>query len=196
MNVTPKFQNRLVGAVVLVSLGVIVLPDVFDGEKRHNQETIEAIPLKNQVDESLITVEVKEPVSVDDVVLPKAVINGIATDDKPGTISQETIQQKKQREVAKAEIDSAAPKQAFKDSAWIIRLGTFRNHQNANALVRKLQTQGYPAQIKPNNLKTGDLARVEVGPEISQQKIDAMRVELEKITGLKGQVIKFNPLTL
>ncbi|SFU53599.1 cell division protein DedD [Xenorhabdus koppenhoeferi] len=40
-----KFQNRLVGAVVLVALGVIVLPMIFDGDKKYNEDQFASIPL-------------------------------------------------------------------------------------------------------------------------------------------------------
>ncbi|EHM44860.1 cell division protein DedD [Yokenella regensburgei] len=40
-----KFQNRLVGTIVLVALGVIVLPGLLDGQKKHYQDEFAAIPL-------------------------------------------------------------------------------------------------------------------------------------------------------
>ncbi|PKH24436.1 cell division protein DedD [Enterobacterales bacterium CwR94] len=40
-----KFQNRLVGTVILVALGVIVLPGLLDGQKKHYKEEFAAIPL-------------------------------------------------------------------------------------------------------------------------------------------------------
>ncbi|WP_395839296.1 cell division protein DedD [Edwardsiella tarda] len=40
-----KFQNRLVGTVILVALGVIVLPGLLDGQKKHYQDDFAAIPL-------------------------------------------------------------------------------------------------------------------------------------------------------
>lgn len=40
-----KFQNRLVGTIVLVALGVIVLPGLLDGKKKHYQDEFAAIPL-------------------------------------------------------------------------------------------------------------------------------------------------------
>ncbi|BDH45061.1 cell division protein DedD [Salmonella enterica subsp. enterica serovar Choleraesuis] len=40
-----KFQNRLVGTIVLVALGVIVLPALLDGQKKHYQDEFAAIPL-------------------------------------------------------------------------------------------------------------------------------------------------------
>ncbi|EDS5547632.1 cell division protein DedD, partial [Salmonella enterica subsp. enterica serovar Paratyphi A] len=40
-----KFQNRLVGTIVLVALGVIVLPGLLDGQKKHYRDEFAAIPL-------------------------------------------------------------------------------------------------------------------------------------------------------
>ena len=41
-----KFQSRLVGTILLVALGVIFLPDLFDGKKQHYQEQFASIPLQ------------------------------------------------------------------------------------------------------------------------------------------------------
>ena len=43
-----KFQNRLVGTIIIVALGVIVLPSILDGEKKHYTEEFAAIPLVPQ----------------------------------------------------------------------------------------------------------------------------------------------------
>jgi len=43
--VASKFQNRLVGTIVLVALGVILLPGLLDGQKKHYQDEFAAIPL-------------------------------------------------------------------------------------------------------------------------------------------------------
>ncbi|WP_380238280.1 cell division protein DedD [Klebsiella michiganensis] len=40
-----KFQNRLVGTIVLVALVVIILPGLLDGQKKHYQDEFAAIPL-------------------------------------------------------------------------------------------------------------------------------------------------------
>lgn len=40
-----KFQNRLVGTIVLVALGVIVLPTLLDGNKKYNEDKFASIPL-------------------------------------------------------------------------------------------------------------------------------------------------------
>ncbi|WP_127960126.1 cell division protein DedD [Serratia microhaemolytica] len=40
-----KFQNRLVGTVILVALSVIILPSLLDGKKQHYENEFAAIPL-------------------------------------------------------------------------------------------------------------------------------------------------------
>ncbi|AKP35296.1 cell division protein DedD [Yersinia aleksiciae] len=40
-----KFQNRLVGTIILVALGVILLPGLLDGKKKHYEDEFAAIPL-------------------------------------------------------------------------------------------------------------------------------------------------------
>lgn len=46
-----KFQNRLVGTVILVAIGVIVLPGLLDGKKKHYKEEFAAIPLVPKPDD-------------------------------------------------------------------------------------------------------------------------------------------------
>jgi len=43
--VASKFQNRLVGTVILVALGVIILPGMLDGKKKHYEDEFASIPL-------------------------------------------------------------------------------------------------------------------------------------------------------
>nr|WP_208757855.1 cell division protein DedD [Yersinia aleksiciae] len=45
MRVASKFQNRLVGTIILVALGVILLPGLLDGKKKHYEDEFAAIPL-------------------------------------------------------------------------------------------------------------------------------------------------------
>ncbi|WP_241649520.1 cell division protein DedD [Rosenbergiella collisarenosi] len=40
-----KFQNRMAGTIILVALGVIILPGLLDGKKKHYHEEFAAIPL-------------------------------------------------------------------------------------------------------------------------------------------------------
>lgn len=160
-----QFQNRLVGTLVLVSLGVIFLPDVFDGKKNHYQENFQAIPLQEKIPDKDIASSIKQP---------------------------EPVRQK----LPIVNVDEEQSlKEGYKDSAWIIRLGAFRKIENAKSLVTELRNKGYPAQLMPRQIKNGELARVEIGPDLSKDKLVSMNADIESLTGLKGQLLRFNPLT-
>lgn len=167
-----QFQNRLVGTLVLVSLGVIFLPDVFDGEKTHYQENFQAIPLQEPFDQQLVSAPLKEPDALDSYQPPQ----GNKNDDSFATNNDKL------------------PLEGYKDSAWVIRLGAFRNIENAQSLVIQLQNKGYRAQLMPRHIKEGELGRVEIGPDISKSKLETMISDIESLTGLKGQLLRFNPL--
>ncbi|WP_299013479.1 SPOR domain-containing protein [uncultured Photobacterium sp.] len=156
-----KFQSRLVGTIILVAIGVIFLPDLFDGKKQHYQEQFASIPLQPQIgsEEEFATIPEPEFAEID---LP------------PEPVSE--------------------PKVGNQDSGWVVQLGVFRNIDNANQLVVKLRDAGYQAHVFPKQPKKGDLARVVVGPDISKSKLSAQVKDLEKLTGLKGRLLRFNPL--
>lgn len=174
-----QFQNRLVGTLILVSLGVIILPDVFDGEKAHYEESYQAIPLRENVEDAVFAQPVKAPEKVESFLPSEPVAATIDSDNGSSELETET---------------QTAPKEGYSDSAWIIRLGTFRNIENAKNLVATLRSKGYAAQLMPRDIKEGDLARVEVGPDVSKEKLESMTADLESLTGLKGQLLRFNPL--
>ncbi|SKA48743.1 SPOR domain-containing protein [Enterovibrio nigricans] len=175
-----QFQNRLVGTLILVSLGIIFIPDVFDGKKAHYQENFEAIPLHEEFDESVMNESVKMPEEADSFMPQDPVMVTVTNDD--ADVAEPVV--------AKVQ----APKEGYQDSAWVIRLGTFRNLDNAENLVATLRSKGYPAQLLPRDVKEGELARVEVGPDVSKDKLASMTADLESLTGLKGQLLRFNPL--
>ncbi|MGQ8773692.1 cell division protein DedD [Serratia sp. NA_112.1] len=59
-----KFQNRLVGTVILVALGVIILPGLLDGKKKHYEDEFAAIPLvpkAGDVEENDVVPPVSQP---------------------------------------------------------------------------------------------------------------------------------------
>ncbi|MGF1765934.1 SPOR domain-containing protein [Enterovibrio makurazakiensis] len=187
-----QFQNRLVGTLILVSLGVIFLPDVFDGEKAHYQESFQAIPLQEDVDETLLEASVLPPEEVESFLPPEEPVLVTIGDEGTKSAGDESIvSEADNSQVAAA---NTQPKAGYEDSAWIIRLGTFRNIDNAKSLVSKLRKKGYSAQLMPRDVKEGELARVEIGPNVSKDKLASMTADLESLTGLKGQLLRFNPL--
>ena len=186
-----KFQSRLVGTIVLVAVGVIVLPDVLDGQKTHYKEDVASIPIKPELDSNSEQFEVLDPVE-DKAKLPKS----------PVTVTEESnvdkgkpvnVSQPKKSDQVKTVVTQFAnnPDDAqFKDSAWLIQLMALKNDDNAQKVVADLQKRGYQAHAKKEN----GFTRVIIGPDVSKSKLEQQLDELEKITGAKGQLLKFKPL--
>lgn len=192
-----KFQSRLVGTIILVAVGVIVLPDVLDGKKLHYKEEFASIPIKPELDSDVENFEILEPVE-DDVSLPESPVTATVDESEepqvavsepepePVTKPEET----KQPEQVEVAVRPVEEKNQYEDSAWIIQLMALKNHENAVALVEDLQKRGYQAHVKKETAFT----RVIVGPDVSKSKLERQVKELQKITGSKGQLLKFKPL--
>ncbi|HHF0486718.1 SPOR domain-containing protein [Vibrio diabolicus] len=192
-----KFQSRLVGTIILVAVGVIVLPDVLDGKKLHYKEEFASIPIKPELDSDVENFEILEPVE-DDIALPDSPVEAVVqeredaqvavSEPEPAPTSKpEVIKQPEQVEVVTRPVQE---KNQYEDSAWIIQLMALKNHENAVALVADLQKRGYQAHTKKEN----EFTRVIVGPDVSKSKLERQVKELQKITGSKGQLLKFKPL--
>ncbi len=180
-----RFQNRLVGTIILVSIGVIILPDVFDGKKTHYQEDVASVPLKPEMTDSEETYEIVEPKEVE-VNLPESPVEAKAEAPVTNNSSSSAVSVPE----VKTEVREVADANEYEDSAWIIQLMALKNSDNAKKLVNDLQKRGYQAHTKVEN----GFTRVIIGPDISKTKLERQLSELEKITGSKGQLIKFKPL--
>ncbi|MGC9423923.1 SPOR domain-containing protein [Vibrio sp.] len=175
-----KFQSRLVGTIILAAIGVIVLPDLLDGKKMHYQEEIASIPLKPELDSAIETFEILDPIE-DQTTLPDSPVTAVET--------ASTIQDKGGEKLTTV-IRPVHEQNDYQDSAWIIQLMALKNAENAKTVVVDLQKRGYQAHTKQEN----GFTRVIIGPDVSKSKLEKQLVELEKITGSKGQLLKFKPI--
>lgn len=94
-----KFQSRLVGTIILVAIGVIVLPDVLDGQKLHYKEEFATIPIKPELSNEVESFEILEPVE-DDIKLPDSPV--VATVGQSASTSSETQQSQTNRNLLKS----------------------------------------------------------------------------------------------
>ncbi|MGF1910306.1 SPOR domain-containing protein [Vibrio kasasachensis] len=173
-----KFQNRLVGTILLVSIGVIVLPDVLDGEKTHYKEEIASIPIKPELDSDIESFEVLEPED-DSASLPPSPVEVVVENEQDADESSVSVV-----------VKDVPERNQYQESAWIIQLMALKNAENAENVVTDLKKRGYQAHTKLEN----GFTRVIIGPDVSKNKLERQIVELQKITGSKGRLLKFKPL--
>ncbi|MGL6258043.1 SPOR domain-containing protein [Vibrio sp. WXL210] len=187
-----KFQSRLVGTIILVAVGIIVLPDVFDGKKQHYTDEVASIPIKPLVDENPEVFEVLEP-EVDEIKLPDSPVEMVIADapsvepSKP--VVDDTATQPVE-DIVEVVVSEVPERNQYQDSGWIIQLVALRNKDNAINMAKDLRDRGYRAHTKDEN----GLTRVIIGPDVSKTNLEKQLTELEGITSLKGQLLKFKPL--
>ena len=186
-----KFQSRLVGTIILVAIGVIVLPDVLDGKKLHYKEEFASIPIKPELDSNVEVFEVLDPVE-DQIALPDSPVEQVVESGVGDNSDTQTASASNNKEADKVAVvvKPVPEKNEYQDSAWLIQLMALKNADNAKNVVKDLQKRGYQAHTKQEKTFT----RVIIGPDVSKSKLERQIKELEKITGSKGQLLKFKPL--
>ncbi len=208
--VSSQFQNRLVGIIVIVALGVIFLPDILDGKKQHQEEQFAEIPLRPTHGNDFIDTPNIESIDLSDTKAPftepeeKVVAsNAVVEESKSQAVeSQSTKSQAKTESKAKPEPTKTEPKNAEKapvksdvvsSTAYTLQLGSFKNAANVNALVKQLRDNGFKAYTIPQKPVDGNLTKVFVGPDISKEKLEKRQKKVEQLTGLKSAVVSYNP---
>ncbi len=142
-------QQRLVGAVVLVALGVILLPALLDGNgysSRHDRNI--QIPAKPQF--TIVEEEKLEP-----AVIPT-----------PMDARRETL-----------DLASEGPPEPIQ--SWTLQVGTFSQEDNALAFRTTLRKQGYTAYLESSRSNGEKSYRVFIGPELEIAQLEKIKAKLK-----------------
>lgn len=89
-----------------------------------------------------------------------------------------------------APLPSKEMKVAATPESWVVQVGSFSEQANAETLMKKIQTAGFPAYLTTAKTSKGKLIKVLVGPEILKSSADKMQVKLAQTLGVKGIVVK------
>lgn len=208
-----KFQNRLVGTVILVALSVIVLPDLLDGNKKQSQESFTSIPLVprpgDDLDSELIPSLPAQPSNT--IVQGQRQApdnNGQVNTSAPVAQGQTTsvngaVTEGRQPPVTTTNTPSVKPSvtsqtpqiqpQPPQGKAFVIQLGALKNAQSVTQIVGQLRGKGYRVYTLPATPVQGNLTRIMVGPDTSREKLQSQLSELSTLTGLNGQIKSYAP---
>lgn len=207
---TEIIKQRLVGMLIVVIASVVFLPDLLDGQKNSVKEEFKKLPPRPESVETPIIREFPtEKVNVALANAPQVDEQELADDAPAEGLEDNTTQVSKLAKETALPAVNAEPnsstvtnsndvteqaEQRFKDNAWVLRLGTFRNKPNVDALLNKLETAGVKTFVKPVEAKAGTLYRVFVGPELEKSKLEKAQQTLKELTGLDGKITQFQPI--
>lgn len=200
-----SLKQRLVGAIVLVSLAVIFLPLVFDGQQQRIQSEDYVYPSQpamtiQSTDFAPIEEEAKEVLDqidqIDSAKLEQEQFSteqfaaepapeGVESAQEPASIKQYVEQEK----AADEAIEEDASNTVSLADAWMLQVGAFSSQENANGLRDKLIAAGYKAYSKP----VAGLFKVYVGPEIRRVRLEQQKSSLEREFKVKTLILKYIP---
>lgn len=192
-----RLKQRIVGAVVLVSLAVIFIPMILTGSKTATTEIAETnipekpdrefvsriIPLDRQAPEPA-------PVSPSRSPEPEPKVGEIPP--PPAAESSPAIEPIPSTEPAAARPEPAPlPTVAKTVSAWVVQAGVFGSKDNAYALRDKLRKLGFDAFVDTQHDNDTTTYRVRVGPEVKRESAEATQAKLQKAASVKGFVTTY-----
>lgn len=185
-----RLRHQLVGALVLLALAVIFIPEFLDGKKAIREDDAALIPVRPATQNAAVTLpeQPKVATSADSdqqAQQDAAVVSADATEAEVSTPAVSVV----------ADDDNAAnpPPQGFKDNAWVIQLGGFKNTANVRDLVSKLREAGYRSFTRPTQPKQGQITRVYVGPDLSKDALEKKLPALKTLTKLSGKIYPYDP---
>jgi DedD protein len=204
--VNDQLKQRLVGAVVLVSLAVIFIPIILPGSGGDSAKLVSKnIPPEPDYRFPPPKKPPKAPSIGNAPIVPigdsKDTSTSSAKDKKPdenntaGTADK--IQEEKtvaKTEVAKVITTSKQQPVTSEDiksgqtTGWIVQVGSFSSEPNARALRDKLRKMGYACFVEAVKNNSGMVYRVRVGPELTRASAEKLRDQMTRKAKVKGLV--------
>ena len=160
-------QQRLIGAILLVALGVIFIPVLLDGSgfKSRNGRSIEMPPEPEFP--PLSEIELKPVV--------------------PTHVKQKSETAAAARPPSGKSVTRTALKEPT--NAFSLQVSTVTISDNAYALRDKLRKDGYTAYVETRTKNGKTSYRVRIGPELDKSKLKKMKSKLQKKYGLDGFIV-------
>ena len=194
-----QIKQRLVGAVVLVSLAVIFIPMLLDGGNDSTMPRFGSnIPDKSDINFEPLEIPLKpqEPAAQRPRVIEKAETPAKTPEPPKSDVPEKTTSAQKPA-VEKPKVEAAkesAP--ASNDSptgdepvAWVVQVGSFGQSDNALALRDKLRKKGFTAFVEKYSDKGKTSYRVRVGPELKRSTAEEHLKQLQEKLQIKGLIM-------
>ena len=174
-------KRRVIGATVLVALGVIFIPMILSGGRDEMPLFGSNIPDKPKAIKRLKSLEIpKAPVveKSEEIRIP------VAEHLPPANIElKKSAKQNGNAKQTKARQTVSSPK------AWVVQVGSFGKRANALALQKKLRKHQFPAFVEFVKNRDGSVYRVRVGPEVKRAKAEASMQAIHTKLKIKGVVL-------
>ena len=194
-----QLKQRLVGAVVLVSLAVIFIPVILEGPgdewTPRNQNIPQPPPLDFRTSMELPMPETEGataagPVAASPDRTQAVPVMADDADTGPGPVLIPAAPEPAAPPEAEAPVTRKPPAATAPADGWYAQVGSFSQPGNATGLRERLTKAGYPAHLQQTDIGKGSNYRVLVGPEKGRGNAEKLLEQLARELQLKGIVIE------
>ncbi len=187
-------KQRIIGAIVLISLAIIFIPALLDGSHKNVSPLKEhRVPQKP----NFYFEEIKLPASVDSGKAPSHIIDN-GKELSPSQNSKKIIAEKTaevSQNVEKADLPPAKKEpSSTAPFAWVVQIVSLTNATRALELRDKLKKQAFSAFVEETTKDGRKFYRVRVGPELKQEEAEKLQQKIKKKMKLEGRVMRYRPL--
>jgi DedD protein len=191
-------KQRLVGATVIVALGVIFVPMLLERGADDSRVSVRMeippkpdLSIRDKLDDppEIKPIEILEPI---DKAIEAARPSVSATKPKPRPDSSVT------KPIPQISSGSPPVKETEKPQAkpnktpagqWLVQVGSFSREDNARLLRDKLKNSGYAAYLESAKSDVGPVYRVRIGPATSRTDAEKLVSKLSKQGGYRAIVL-------
>ena len=181
-----RAKNRLIGAAILVLIGVIGFPLLVDKQPRPVTADLPIeIPDKNKVLPLAALPAPSAPAAVvAPEVAPSASASGVVTQAAPAPIEKPALKPEPQlvKPEAKLETKKAeVAKPAAADARYVVQVGSFAEESRARDARAKLERAGLKNYTQAVETKDGKRIRVRAGPFASKAEAERAADKIKKL---------------
>ncbi|GMR20871.1 MAG: SPOR domain-containing protein [Gammaproteobacteria bacterium] len=209
----PEFdsRHRIVGAIILVSLAVIFVPMLLDGERMARHDAFDQSsqakrstrvvvsnaddirrgasavtePTAESGSESVPATKKSTPTSVRQVLMELRSRSATGEAAKKKALPASS---KPAPVVKKSRPKSVAP---VVDQGWVVQVGTFSDPGNVAKLKSRLLKHGFNVNTEEIRLSSGKAIRVRVGPFGKKAVAVDTRTRIHELAGVDGVVLSY-----
>ncbi len=167
-------KQRIVGAFVLVAVGVVFVPVVFDRERIEPLDKTTQIPPSPEI--RAIEVPIAEAPRV--------------TELAP---TGETMFVPDEKEAVLQPSSEPVLAQNGTPNSWVVQVASYRYDTHAKEKRDELRALGYSAYLRSVTTASGKMTRLYVGPNLEKQKMLDAKQFIDKKMGVNSIVLKFVP---
>ena len=155
-------QQRIVGAIVLVTLGVIFIPALLDGSGYKSRQ-VQDIKIREKPEFPPLTQKKVKPIATPLEKIKKSQIEVLKSDSK---------------NTHKKPVKSFA-----------LQVGTFAGNENAEKLRDKLRKAGYTTYVHKIQSKGKTSYKVRIGPELEYSVLEKIKTDVKKSHKIDAYIV-------